>query len=70
VIPAEKTGHVSGITSAAVGPRQGSVVTSATAEVGNDPTAVMELVTDQLMGCRLGGTSMEHPQYYFPKVLT
>jgi hypothetical protein len=40
------------------------------AEVGGDPTVVMELMTDQLMGCRLGGTLVEHPQYYLLKVLT
>jgi hypothetical protein len=49
------------------------VVTFA-AEVGGDSTAVMEveveLVTCQLMECRLGGTSVEHPQYYLLKVLT
>jgi hypothetical protein len=37
------------------------MVTSVAAEVGDDPTAVMELVTDQLMKCRLGGTLAEHP---------
>jgi hypothetical protein len=48
-----------------------SVVTSA-AEVGGDPTAMMEvaLVTCQLMDCKLGGTSVEHPQNYLSKVLT
>jgi hypothetical protein len=44
-------------------------VVASTAEVGGDPTVVMELVADQLIGCRLGGTSVEHPQYYLPKVL-
>jgi hypothetical protein len=49
VIQTEETGHVSRITS--------------TAEVGGDPTVVMEveveveLMTYQLMGCTLGGTS-------------
>jgi hypothetical protein len=38
--------------------------------VGNAPTTVMELVTDQLLECRLGGTLVEHPLYYFLKVLT
>jgi hypothetical protein len=44
----------------------------ATAEVGDDPTVVVEvqLMTCQLMECKLGGTSMEDPQYYLPKVLT
>jgi hypothetical protein len=60
---------VLGVTSVAAGPRQASKVTSTAAEVGYDPTVVMELVTNQLMGCRLGGTSGEHPQYYLPKVL-
>jgi hypothetical protein len=47
-----------------------SVITSA-AEVGGDPSAVMEvaLVTCQLMECKLGGTSVEHPQNYLPKFL-
>jgi hypothetical protein len=42
------------------------------AAVGNDPTAVMEvaLMTCQLIECKLGGTSMEHPEYYLQKVLT
>jgi hypothetical protein len=46
-------------------------VTSA-AEVGGVPTVVMEvaLLTCQLMECTLGGTSVEHPQYYLLKVLT
>jgi hypothetical protein len=60
VIQAEETGQVPGVTLATV--------------VGSDPTVVMEvkveLVTCQLMECRLGGTSVEHPQYYHPKVLT
>jgi hypothetical protein len=41
---------------------------TSTAEVGGDPTAVMEvemeLVTCQLIQCRLGGTLMEHSQYF------
>jgi hypothetical protein len=62
---------VSRVTPAAVEPRQASVVTPA-AEVGGDPTAVMEvaLMACQLMEYRLGGTSMEHHQYYHQKVLT
>jgi hypothetical protein len=38
-------------------------VTSAAAEVGGDPTVVVgvELVTCQVMECRLGSTSVEHP---------
>jgi hypothetical protein len=60
---------VSGVTPAAAESGQGSMATSA-AEVGGDPTVVMELMTDQLMGCRLGGTLVEHPQYYLLKVLT
>jgi hypothetical protein len=49
-----------------------SGVKHATAEVDGGPTVVveMELVTCQLMECRLGGTSVEHPQYYLRKVLT
>jgi hypothetical protein len=52
--------------------RRAPVVTPAAAEVGGDPTAVveMELVTCQLMECTLGGTSVEQPQYYLQKVLT
>jgi hypothetical protein len=44
-----------------------SGVTLATAEVVGDPTTVMEveLVTDQLMECKLGGTSVEHPSTIF-----
>jgi hypothetical protein len=60
VIQAKETGQVSGVTSAAI--------------VGGDPTVAtevdVELMTCQLMECRLGGTSTEHPQYYLPKVLT
>jgi hypothetical protein len=40
----------------AEGDGQASEVTSIAVEVGNDPIAVMEPVTDQLMGCRLGST--------------
>jgi hypothetical protein len=44
---------------------------TAAAEVGDDPTVVeVQLLTCQLMECKLGGTSVEHPQYYLPKVLT
>jgi hypothetical protein len=59
VIQAVETGQVSG-------------VTPATAEVGDDPTTVVEveLVTCQLMECTLGGTLVEHPQYSLQKVLT
>jgi hypothetical protein len=62
---------VPGVTPAAVEFGQASVVTPA-AEVGGDPIAVMEvaLVTCQVMECRLGGTLVEHLQYYLPKVLT
>jgi hypothetical protein len=56
---------VSGVTPATAGSGHASVVPSATAEVGDDPTVVMELVTDQLMGCRLGGTLVEHPSTIF-----
>jgi hypothetical protein len=42
-------------------------VTFATAEVGGGPTAVVEvaLMTCELMECRLGSTSMEHPSTIF-----
>jgi hypothetical protein len=55
------TGQVSGVT---------PVV--AAAEVSDDSTVVVEvqLVTCQLMECKLDGTSVEHPQYYLPEVLT
>jgi hypothetical protein len=58
VIQAEETGQVSRVTS--------------TAEVGGESTMVMEveLMTFQLMECTLGGTSVEHSQYYLLKVLT
>jgi hypothetical protein len=61
VIHAKVTGHVPGVTPVATA-----------AEVGNDPTMVVEvqLVTCQLMECKLDDTSVEHPQYYLPKVLT
>jgi hypothetical protein len=47
------------------------VVTFA-AEVGGDPTEVVEvaLSTCQQMECKLGDTSVAHPQYCPPKVLT
>jgi hypothetical protein len=47
------------------------VVISA-AEVGGDPTMVVEmaLLTCQQMECKLGDTSVGHPQYYLSKVLT
>jgi hypothetical protein len=59
VIRAAETGHASGVTPAA-------------AEVSDDPTVVVEvaLMTYQLVECRLGGTLVEHPQYYLQKVLT
>jgi hypothetical protein len=52
VIQAEENGQVSGVTPVA-----------SDAEVGGDPTVVVEveLVTCQLMECRLGSTSVEHP---------
>jgi hypothetical protein len=55
------TGQVSGVT---------PVV--AAAEVSDDSTVVVEvqLLTCQLMECKLDGTSVEHPQYYLPEVLT
>jgi hypothetical protein len=42
------------------------------AKVGDDPTVAVEvkLMTCQLMEGILGGTSVEHPQYYLQKVLT
>jgi hypothetical protein len=45
---------------------------AAVAEVDDDSTVVVEvqLMTCQLMECKLDGTSMEHLQYYLPKVLT
>jgi hypothetical protein len=45
---------------------------AAAAEVSDDSTMVVEvqLVTCQLMECKLDGTSVEHPQYYLPEVLT
>jgi hypothetical protein len=61
VIQAEMTVQVSRVTPVA-----------AAAEVDDDSTVVVEvqLVTCQLMECKLNGTSVEHPQYYLPKVLT
>jgi hypothetical protein len=49
-----------------------SRVTPVVAEVGDDPTVVVEmgLVTCLLMECRLGGTLVEHFKYYLRKVLT
>jgi hypothetical protein len=46
------------------------VVTSAAVEGGDDPSVVVELATCQLMECRLGGTSVEHPEHSLQKVLT
>jgi hypothetical protein len=45
---------------------------AAIAKVGDDPTVVVEvqLVSCQLIECKLGGTLVEHPQYYLLKVLT
>jgi hypothetical protein len=72
VIHAEEIRQVSKITPTAAEPRQASDVTFAAAEVGVDPTVVMEmaLVTCQMMECTLGGTLVEHPQYCHSKVLT
>jgi hypothetical protein len=55
------TGQVSGV-----------IPVATMAEVGDDPTVVVEvqLGTCQLIQCKLGGTSVEHPQYYLLKVLT
>ncbi|WP_428740122.1 hypothetical protein, partial [Sulfurimonas sp.] len=49
-----------------------ATMVASAAEVGDDPTVVVEaaLMTCQLMGCTLGGTSVEHPQYYLQEVLT
>jgi hypothetical protein len=73
VILAEVTGSVSGVTPAMTGFGQVPEVTFA-AVVGGDPTIVMEveveLLTCPSMECRLGGTLVEHPQYYLPKVLS
>jgi hypothetical protein len=70
VIHPEEIRQVSEITPTAAEPGHASVVAS-TAEVGGDPTAMMEveLVTCQWMECRLSGTLAEHPQYYHMKVL-
>jgi hypothetical protein len=45
---------------------------AAAAVMGDDSTMVVEvqLMTCQLMECKLDGTSVEHRQYYLPKVLT
>jgi hypothetical protein len=61
VIQAEVTGQVSGVTPIAVA-----------AEVGDDSTVVVEvqLVTCQLIECKLDGSLVEHPQYYLLMVLT
>jgi hypothetical protein len=42
------------------------------AKVGDDSTMVVEvqLVTCQLMECKLDSTLVEHHQYYLPKVPT
>jgi hypothetical protein len=47
-------------------------VVASTAEVDDDPTVVVEVanVTCQLMGCTLGDTLVEHPQYYLQELLT
>jgi hypothetical protein len=70
VIQVVETRQVPWVTPAAAESGQASVVTSA-AEVGGDLTAVMEvaLMTCQLIECKPGGTSVEHPQNYLPKVL-
>jgi hypothetical protein len=39
------------------------VVISTAVEGGDDPSVVVELATCQLMECRLGGTSVEHPEH-------
>jgi hypothetical protein len=64
VIQADETGHASGVTHAAAEFGQAPEVTSA-AKVGGDPTMVVELVTYQLMECRLGGTLVKHPSTIF-----
>jgi hypothetical protein len=71
VIQAEETGSVSGVTPAIIESGSASVVAPATM-LGGDPTTVMgvALITCQLMECKLGGTSVGHPQYYLLKVLT
>jgi hypothetical protein len=45
---------------------------AAAADVGDDSTVVVEvqLITCQLMECTLDDTSVQHPQYNPPKVLT
>jgi hypothetical protein len=55
------TGKVFGVTPVA-----------AAAEVSDDSTMVVEvqLVTCQLMECKLDGTSVEHPQCYLSEALT
>jgi hypothetical protein len=61
VIHEEVARQVSGVTPVAV-----------VANVGDDPTMVVgvQLMICQLMECQLGGTSVEHLQYYLLKVLT
>jgi hypothetical protein len=61
VLQAEVTRQVSGVTPVA-----------AAAKVSDHSTVVVEvqLVTCQLMECKLDGTLVEHPQYYLLKVLT
>jgi hypothetical protein len=60
VIQAEVTGQVFGVTTVATA-----------ADVGDDSTMVVEvqLMTCQLMECKLDGTWAEHPQYSLLKVL-
>jgi hypothetical protein len=59
VVQTDETGLAHGIPSSAI-------------EVGGSPTVVVEakIVTCLLVECRLGGTSVEHLQYYLQKVLT
>jgi hypothetical protein len=56
VIHAKVTGQVFGVTPVAI-----------MTEVGDDPTVVVavQLVTCQVMECKLDGTLVEYPQYYF-----
>jgi hypothetical protein len=61
VVQAAEFGQARGVTSAAIESRKAYGVTSIAAEVSDDPIVVVELVTFQLMKCRLGGTSVEHP---------
>jgi hypothetical protein len=59
VVQAGENGHAHG-------------VTFAIAEVGDGPTTVVEveIMTCLQLECRLGGTSVEYPQYYLQKVPT